>query len=311
MEPPHSPSLRQATILFADLRGFSALAAAYPPATVFEVLNRCFVRMSEIAEAHQGTIDSFIGDAVMLVFDDPRRGVACAVEMQIAMDEINRGHRDAGLPDLYMGIGINSGEVIAGVLGSKVYSARTVIGDEVNLASRIEAFCLRGQILVSEATYRLCAGFAEAGEPMEVYVKGRSRSVALREVHGIPSSGRRVPRQEHRRSPRVEVHIPFSYQLVANDLVSQLRAHGTILGIGYRGVLVELERELGLFEELKLEMELPFTGYRTSDLYGRIVNVQQQGARHRFGVEFTSIGPETSRHIQSLVHLLIQGAGSG
>lgn len=311
MQPPHLPSLRQATILFADLRGFSALAAAYPPATVFEVLNRCFVRMSEIATAHEGTIDSFIGDAIMVVFDDPRRGVACAVEMQIAMDDINRDHRSAKLPELDIGIGINSGAVVSGVLGSKLYSVRTVVGDEVNLAARIEAFCLRGQVLVSEATYRQCEGFAEAGEPMEVHVKGRSGGVALREVYGIPSLGKRVPRQERRASPRVEVYLPFSYQLVANDVVSQVRAQGSILDIGYRGVLIELERELGPLEELKLELELPLTGYRTSDLYGRIVSAKRQGGRYRFGVEFTSIGAETSRNIQALVQLLIQGTGSG
>jgi adenylate cyclase len=302
--------LRQATILFGDLRGFSAILAGSPPATVFEVLNRWFVRMSEVAAAHGGTIDSFIGDAIMVVFDDPRRGVACAVDMQLAMEGINRAHREAGLPDMYMGIGLNSGEVIAGVLGSRLYSARTVIGEEVNLAARIEGFCLRGQVLVSEATARACGDFAETGKPMEVYVKGRSSGVALREVHGIPSSGKKVPRQERRRSPRVEVRIPFLYQLLANDLVSQMQARGMIVDLAYGGVLIELERELGLLEEMKLEMQLPFTGYLASDLYGRIVNAAPHGRLHRFGIEFTSLGPETGRHIQALVHLLIQGAAS-
>jgi adenylate cyclase len=300
--------LRHATILFGDLRGFSAILASSPPATVFEVLNRWFVRMSEIAAAHGGTIDSFIGDAIMVVFDDPRRGVACAVDMQLAMEGINRAHREAGLPEMYMGVGLNSGEVIAGVLGSALHSARTVIGEEVNLAARIEAFCLRGQILASEATCALCGEFAETGAPMEVHVKGRRASVTLREVHGIPSSGKRVPRQERRRSPRVQVRIPFTYQLLANDMVSQVRAAGTILDIDYRGMLVELGRELGLLEELKIEAELPLTGYRADDIYGRIVNAQPQPGR--YGIEFSSLGEEAARNIRRLVHLLVQGAGS-
>jgi adenylate cyclase len=302
--------LRHATILFGDLRGFSAILSAGPPATVFEVLNRWFVRMSEIAAGHHGTIDSFIGDAIMVLFGDPRHGVACAVDMQLAMADINRANRDAKLPDLYMGIGINSGEVIAGVLGSELYSVRTVIGEEVNLAARIEAFCLRGQILASEATCGLCGDFAETGEPMEVYIKGREQGVMLREVHAIPSSGKRVPRQERRRRPRVQVRMPFSYQLLANDVVSQVRAKGSILYLGYRGALIELDRKLGLFEELRLEVELPLTGYRATDLYGRIVNAQPHGGRHRFGVEFTSLGEETRRNIRMLVQMLIQGTGS-
>jgi adenylate cyclase len=90
--------LRHATILFGDLRGFSAILGSSPPATVFEVLNRWFVRMSEVAAAHGGTIDSFIGDAIMVVFEDARRALACAVEMQVAMDDLNRAHRDTGCP---------------------------------------------------------------------------------------------------------------------------------------------------------------------------------------------------------------------
>lgn len=290
--------LRHATILFGDLRGFSAMLSSSPPAHAFETLNRWFVRMSEISAAHGGTIDSFIGDAIMLLFDDSRRAVACAVDMQLAMGE---------LPELYLGIGINSGEVIAGVLGSELHSARTVIGEQVNLAARIEAFCLRGQVLVSEATYRECDGFAEASAPMEVYIKGRRQGVALREVYAVPSLGKRVPRQERRRSPRVPVRIPFVYQLLANDLVSQVRSHGMVVDLGYGGVLVELERELGLFEELRLEVQLPFTGYLAGDLYGRVVNAKRYGGKFRFGIEFTSLGPETSRNIQMLVQLLIQG----
>jgi adenylate cyclase len=300
--------LRNATILFGDLRGFSAILASSPPAAVFDALNRWFVRMSEIAAAHGGAIDSFIGDAIMVVFDDPRRGVACAVDMQLAMDDINRAHRDTDLPEMYMGIGINSGEVIAGVLGCKLHSARTVIGEEVNLAARIEAFCLRGQILVSEATARACNGFAETGEAVEIYIKGRRGGVALREVHAIPSTGKRVPRRGRRRSPRVLVRIPFVYQLLANDVVSQVRANGMILDLGYGGVLIELERELGVFDELKLEVQLPFTGYLASDLYGRVVNAERDDRRYRYGIEFTSLGPETGRNIRMLVQLLIQGA---
>ena len=75
--------------------------------------------------------------------DDVARALACAVEMQIKMHELNVGHGQQKLPELYMGIGINTGEVLAGVLGSDLYSEYTVIGDEVNLASRIEAFSLR------------------------------------------------------------------------------------------------------------------------------------------------------------------------
>src|SRR5687767_12758656 len=130
--------------------------------------------MSEIIVRHSGAIDKFMGDAIMVVFSanpgapgtDAKHAAACAVEMQVAMDALNREHRAAQLPELYMGIGINTGTVLAGRIGSELYSAFTVIGEEVNIAARIEAFCLRGQILVSEATFTLCRELS-TGKPME------------------------------------------------------------------------------------------------------------------------------------------------
>ena len=154
----------------ADLRGFAAITASYPASTVLGVLNRCFSRMSEIIVRHYGSIDKFMGDAIMVVFSgdlaEPRshvrRALLCALEMQIAMNELRTQHRSDGVPELYMGIGINTGKVVAGLIGSEVYRAYTVIGEEVNLTSRIEAFSLRGQVLISDATYAHAADFAQA-----------------------------------------------------------------------------------------------------------------------------------------------------
>jgi len=138
-------------MLSADLRGVAAIAADFPAGTVIQMLNPVLIRTSGIIFRHGGTIDKFMGDAITVLFgtlskrdDDVARALACAVEMQIKMHELNVEHRRQDLPELYKGIGINTGEVLAGVLGSDVYSEYTVIGGEVNLASRSEAFSLRG-----------------------------------------------------------------------------------------------------------------------------------------------------------------------
>ena len=86
-------SHRDVTILLADLRGFTSLSASYPAGVVLEVLNQCFVEMSEAIVRHQGTIDKFAGDSIMAIFADARAAVTCAVEMQIAMDKLNALHR--------------------------------------------------------------------------------------------------------------------------------------------------------------------------------------------------------------------------
>jgi adenylate cyclase len=237
--------------------------------------------------------------------------VACAVDMQCAMEAFNAVNRAQGLPDLYFGIGINTGRVMSALLGSDLYSEYTVIGDEVNLASRIESFSLRGQVLVSESTWQKCVGFVEAGEPMDVFVKGRSKLVVLREVLAIPSLGRVVPRQEFRRSPRVQVRLPFNYRMVVNDVVVPQARMGMILDIGYHGVLAEIALAPSAFSEVVVEFDLPLVGQKIGELGGKVVKVVQREDCARIGLEFSSMTPEQRAAIQLFVQLLIQGTETG
>jgi adenylate cyclase len=306
---------REVTILLADLRGFTAVSENYPVAVVLELLNRYLAKMSEIVFRHGGAIDKFMGDSIMVLFgapvthgNDVERALACAVEMQVAMDDINRYHKQLGMPELYMGIGINTGTVMAGLLGSDLYSEYTVIGDEVNLTSRIEAFSLRGQVLISQSTYERCRDFVKTGDPMDVYVKGKAHPVNLREVLAVPSLGAEVPRQEIRRSPRIEVKIPFSYQVLENKIVVPRLHRGTILDISYHGVLAEVDQQLPPFSEIKLDLDLSLVGYKATDIYAKVLKTQQRDGQILLGIEFTSVSVQTNMNIQQFIHLLIQGS---
>lgn len=305
------------TILLADLRGFTSLSATYSAATVLGVLNRCLITMSEIVFRHQGTIDKFMGDSIMVLFggvaspeDQVRRAVLCAVDLQITMDELNEHYKQLGLPELYLGIGINTGPVMSGTLGSNLYATHTVIGDEVNLAARIEAFSLRGQVLISQSTFDRCSAFVESGEPITVQVKGKASPVTLREVLAIPSLGKVVPRREIRRSPRVAIKAPFSYQVIENDAALPQVHHGMIVDIGYHGVLAEIDQDLALLSEIKLNLDLPLIGGWATDIYAKIVKVENSEHGHLSGLEFTSLSGQDSRNIQLLVQTLIQGCES-
>lgn len=312
--PPSEPVAREVSILLADLRGFTALSAAHPGQTVLALLNRCFGDMSEVVFRHGGTIDKFMGDAMLAIFesgdieDSARRAVCCAVDMQIAMEALNAAHRATKLPELYLGIGVNSGPVIAARVGSDRYSEYTIIGEEVNLVARIESFSLRGQILVSESTYDLCKDLVQVGEPMDAFVKGKSKVVALREVLAIPSLGKSVPRQEMRRSARVQVKLPVTFRMVSNQAVIPQARWGRILDIGYHGVLAEVWMPLERFAELVLDFDLPLVGDRMNDIYGRVVNAASHGDRTHVGIEFTSMRAEQRAAIQLFVQLLIQGS---
>jgi adenylate cyclase len=240
--------------------------------------------------------------------NEVKRALSCAVDMQIEMDRINKEYRSEGLPELYMGIGINTGEVMAGMLGSDLYSAYTVIGDEVNLASRIEAFSLRGQVLISQNTFDRCRDFVKTGDPMEVYVKGKSNRVTMHEVLGIPSESRELPRQEIRRSVRVEVKLPLVFHIVHGKIVLPEARQGTILDIGYHGILIEVAQPIPLHTDLKVAFDLPLVGFRVENLWAKVVKVKDAEGRHLAGLEFTSIGAEEKSKLQLFVQLLIQGS---
>jgi adenylate cyclase len=303
---------REVTILLADLRGFTALSATQPAGTVITMLNKCLGRMSEVVFRHRGTIDKFMGDSIMVLFgapyehdDDAARAMACAIEMQIAMRELNEEYQRSRMPELYMGIGINTGTVMAGRFGSDAYSEYTVIGNEVNLASRIEAFSLRGQVLISESSYQRCGKSVLATEPMEVYVKGKAQPVKLRELIAIPSRRLKVPRQEFRRSHRVEVKLPCTLQLIQNKIVVPHAIKAYIRDIGYHGVLLEVDHLLEHGVEVKLGFDLPLVDFAVSDIYAKVVKLKRQDAHLQAGLEFTSIDSDTNMKIQMFVQLLV------
>jgi adenylate cyclase len=304
-------SQREATILFADLRGFSAIAAAYPADVVLGVLSRCLGALTEIIARHYGTIDKYTGDGVMAVFHGEhghaRRALLCAVEMQLAMNELRQRQRHESMPEVYLGIGISTGKVMAGLIGSDAYRAYTVIGEEVNLAARIEAFSLRGQVLMSEATYERCRDFVEAGDCMEVYVKGKRERLRLREALAVPSLGKRVPRQDQRKSPRVEVVLEVDCLPVIGKVLQPEALRGVMRDLSYHGARVELPGALPLYSEVKLAFDLPCLGYRADFVYARVVSMRQEAGRAVAGLEFTSLDAETGDQIQLFVQMRLQG----
>lgn len=181
---------REVTILFSDLRDFTSFSERLPPTEVLALLNRYLDRMSGIIEQHGGVIDKYIGDAIMALFGAPvaapdaaSRAVAAARDMAHALDLLNRELAAEGKPALAFGIGINTARVVAGNMGSKNRLNYTVVGDGVNLASRLEGLtkdpAYATPIIVSEATLAAITPRPVARELGEVKVKGKSEAVKI------------------------------------------------------------------------------------------------------------------------------------
>ena len=175
-----------------DLRGFTSLSERLAPQRVVALLNRYLTTMVSVIKQYQGTIDEFIGDAIFVLFgapvwqeDDAQRAVACAVAMQLAMAAINEQNREEGLPEIEMGIGIHTGQVVVGNIGSPERMKYGVVGSHVNLTSRIQSYTTGGQILISEATRQEVGQILKLGKQTEVKAKGVEHPITLFEVLGI------------------------------------------------------------------------------------------------------------------------------
>ncbi len=183
---------RKVTVLMADLRGFTPMSEVLSPEEVVDALNVFLGTMTDVVMKHGGSIDNFIGDALMAVFgvpagkpDDAARAVACAVEMQNAMASVNAEIKGRGLPELLMGIGLSTGEAVAGNIGSQTRLKYSVIGRIVNLAARIEGIASGGQIFASEATFEEVRDTVLTDGHLNVKLKGMNRPVPIHEITGI------------------------------------------------------------------------------------------------------------------------------
>ncbi len=177
------------TILFSDIRGFTRMSEHMDPHAVVELLNEYFSEMTDLIFESGGTLDKYLGDGIMVVYgapfpapDDAMRATKTAIEMQRALADLNRNWQSRGQQPLRMGVGINTGTVTAGNIGSAKRMDYTVIGDAVNLASRLCSNAAGGQILVSESTYSLLNGSIPGQRLEPIRVKGKETPVELHEV---------------------------------------------------------------------------------------------------------------------------------
>ena len=185
-------SQRRVTVMMADIRGFTAITEQLPPHRVVKLLNNYLGAMTEIIMRHNGTVDEFIGDAILAIFgapisrhDDTDRAICCAIAMQKAMKTINALNRQENLPEIEMGISLNTGLVIAGNIGSEKRAKYGVVGHTVNQTARIEEHCPPGKILIAESTLNHCSSFLSIAETQTIKAKGILREISIHTLENI------------------------------------------------------------------------------------------------------------------------------
>jgi adenylate cyclase len=316
---------RNVTLLMADLRGFTALAATLDPQKAIRSLNLYLGSMTRVVMNHHGTINEFLGDCIFAIFGAPlstghdaRSAAACAIDMQVAMGDVNKTLAQEGLPRLHIGAAIHSGKVVAGNIGCTRRAKYGVVGTAVNLTSRLEACALGGQVLISEATLKELEGEAEVGRRVELIVKGFEAPVNAHELIGLKGDLYMPPVAEEGHFAWLHEGFPIRYRRIAEKRVGQVSFTGTIARISSQQAEIRPTRadrcptcnsealapaSLMVVEPWEdIELLLNHRGERdlATLMYAKVTEVVS-GKDPLFRVSFTSVPPAAGAIVRGLV----------
>jgi class 3 adenylate cyclase len=298
---------RRVTMLLSDLRGFTSLSGRLEPEQVVAMLNHYLGTMVEVILQYHGTIDEFVGDAVFVIFvapvwhqDDAPRAVACAVAMQLAMSAVNEENRRAGLPEVEMGIGVHTGEVVVGNIGSHKRTKYGVVGSHVNLTSRIQSYTVGGQVLISEATRQEVEPLVKISKQMEVEAKGIAEPITLYELRGIGGVHNLfLPEREEMLLPLRQA-VPLQYTVLEGEHVGRIIYQGRFATLSARGGEIHSEHPIAPWSNIKLRLIEHNGETIRGDLYAKVLRYLPE-SRPGFYVHFTSVPPEVAAFFQRLL----------
>jgi adenylate cyclase len=289
---------RDVTIVMSDLRGFTSLSGRLEPEQVVRILNRYFGVMVEVITRYQGTIDEFIGDAILVIFGAPAKqvdhaeaAVACAAAMQIAMAEVNEANRRDNLPEVEMGIGVNTGRVVVGNIGSDTRAKYGVVGAPVNLTSRIESYTIGGQILISDATRQAVGPILELGDPVEIDAKGVSLPVTIYDVKAVTGRHGLVLPTADEVLVKIEPVLSIRYALLEEKHLVEDLFEGKLLKLSVCAAHVLSQRTVKPLTNIKMEVMDEEEKKVVGELYAKVTGPLTGDAKG-FAVHFTSVPPE-------------------
>jgi len=284
--------LRKVTVLRSDLRGFTALAERLTPEDAIRFLNGYLQTMVDLILHYHGTINEIMGDGILVIFgaptaaaDDAERAVACAMAMQLAMAGVNARSRARGLPEVEMGIGIHTGEVIVGNIGSDRRMKYAAVGSHVNLTGRIESYTTGGQVLISESTFHEVGPMVRVGRERRIEPKGARLALRVWEVTGIGGAHDLYLRDVGTPMVELAAEIPIRLALVENKLVKGQVRDGSVVRLSTRGA--EIRSAVAVEPLSDVKIWLAAAGLEPAELYAKVV----EGTGAGFVVRFTAMPP--------------------
>ena len=297
------------TVLMADLRGFTTLSESRDPEEMVQLLNRYLKQMSTIILAYDGIIDEIIGDAILAVFgapdpheNDPQRAVACAIEMQNRLARVNTKLMEDGYPALEMGIGINTGSVIVGNIGSDLRMKYGIVGDTVNQAARIESNSIGGQVLIGESTYRAVQAQVQADPPKTLMMKGMKKPLVFYSVVAIDMDGNAISLDvKASPGPLLEIQIPLHCWIIQDKKLDLIPLTGTSLSLDENQFLIQTGTAIEPLTDVKLNFDFCLEAHCFDDIYAKCIDSEPVRDGHHARLHITSMAEKDRERIKEWV----------
>ncbi|WP_414515794.1 CHASE2 domain-containing protein [Nostoc sp. PCC 9305] len=297
---------RKVTVLVSDLRGFSAISEQLPPEEVVKILNLYLGKMTDVINQYKGTINEFMGDGIFVIFgapisrkDDSERAIACAIAMQLAMEQVNKQNQQMNFPILEMGIGINTGDAVAGNVGSQKRAQYTVIGSHVNLAARIESYTVGGQILISENTCKDANIDLQIAGQLQIEPKGIKYPVTICEIRGIGGKYNLfLPKYDEERIVLTQ-KVPVEYSILQGKHAVGTVFMGELISLSEKGAQLLSLHSLELLSNLKLKLLIEAEMATEEDIYAKVIE-QSNVDEHLFLLRFTAVPPKADAILNAL-----------
>ncbi|MCQ2462228.1 MAG: PAS domain-containing protein [Clostridia bacterium] len=272
---------QELTVLMSDLRGFTVMSEKLSPQQLVSLLNHYLGEMTEIIQKHSGTIIEFIGDGIMAVFGAPveseisaEQAVAAAVEMQMRMEEINAWNSENGYPALEMGIGINTGDVIVGNIGSEKRTKYGVCGSNVNLCGRIESYTTGGQIIISPSTRAQIKPSLDIDSEFDVKPKGVDGHITLSVVSGIGAPYNISCRRKAEPLKVLDNPLEVAFFTIDGKHTSDSENTGLITAKSEKEAIIKTDFPLSVYDNISIE-----TGGR---VFAKVIEANEDSFKVRF-----------------------------
>ncbi|MBW4561827.1 MAG: adenylate/guanylate cyclase domain-containing protein [Mojavia pulchra JT2-VF2] len=293
---------KKVTVLMSDLRGFSAVSERLAPEQVVAILNVYLGAMADVINQYNGTINEFIGDGIFVMFgapvsreDDSQRAIACAIAMQLAMKPVNEHNQQMNLPTLEMGIGIHTGEVVAGNVGSQKRAKYSVVGSHVNLTARIESYTVGGQILISEETLKDANIDLRINGELRVEPKGIKAPITIYDIGGIGGNYNLLLPKDDDIMMSLSQEIPLEYTILEGKHAVGTVFLGKLVCLSENGGQLQSDHSLEPLTNIKIKLlNAPEITPGDGDLYAKVIK-KSTVDKHHFLIRFTAVPPKVTQ----------------